>query len=389
MKQPTWLALALAFAIGGATSAVTPAAAAVGTIETVAGNGRGGYGGDGGAATSASLNAPRTVAVDAAGNVYVADTENHVIRRIDPSGSIVTVAGTGAPGFSGDGGLATAARIESPHSVAVDASSNIYIADSPNNRVRRVDPAGEISTVAGAGASGDRGDGGPATLALLDDPKSIAVAADGVLYIADSGNHRVRKVDRNGIITTFAGTGEEGAEGDGGPATAAQVTHPRTIALHGDGSLYISEDTEAQISRIRRVDPSGIITRFAGTGRPGFSGDGGPATSAQLNRPRGLSVDPAGNVYIADSENHRIRRVDPSGIISTIAGTGVSGSKGDGGLAREAQISVVRGLAIGRNGDLFVADTGNHRIRRIGASLAASGSKAASGSRIAADPGRA
>jgi sugar lactone lactonase YvrE len=366
MRQKTrWGQIVVAVAMAVVAVPRPSTSAEQGTITGFAGTGSAGYSGDGGPAEEADLNDPRTVAVDGQGNVFIADTLNNVIRKVDTTGVITTVAGTGTAGEGGDGGPATAAQIQWPHGVAVDRAGNVYIADSPHHRIRRVDTTGVIATVAGTGRSGFGGDGGPATAARLDNPKGVAVDDQGRLYIADTGNGRVRRLEASGTISTVAGNGDVGGAGDGGPATTAQVTYPRSISLDGAGDLFISEDTEGDISRIRKVDTAGVITRFAGTGVPGFSGDGGPADQAQLNRPRGIAADRAGNLYIADSENNRIRKVDTDGVITTIAGTGRQGSRGDGGSAADAELSVPRGLGVAPNGDLYVADTFASRVRRI------------------------
>ena len=367
MRQRARLArIAIIVAIASAALPGRPSSSAeAGNITALAGTGTTGYSGDGGPALDATLNDPRTVAVDAGGAVFVADTLNNVVRRVGADGIITTVAGTGTAGSGGDGGPATGAQLQWPHSVAVDPEGNLYVADSPNHRIRRVDLSGTITTVAGTGRPGYGGDGGPATDARLSDPKGVAVDGRGLLYIADTGNSRVRRVDASGSISTVAGNGEVGAAGDGGAATAAQVTNPRSIALDGLGDLFISEDAEGEVSRIRKVDPAGIITRYAGTGQPGFSGDGGPADEARINRPRGIAADAAGNLFIADSDNNRIRMVDTRGVITTIAGTGARGSTGDGGPATAARLSVPRGVGVGPDGDLYVADTFAARVRRI------------------------
>jgi sugar lactone lactonase YvrE len=342
-------------------------------ITTVAGTGEEGAGGDGGRAVEARFNEPRTAVFDGAGNLYVTDTYNHSVRRIDRSGVITTVAGSGREGFSGDGGPATAARLKTPHSLVVDGAGVLFIADSANSRIRRVDTAGVITTIAGRDGDGYSGDGGPARQAMLNRPKGVALGPDGSLYIADSLNHRVRRIDAAGVITTVAGTGTAGHSGDGGPATAAQFDRPRTLAFGPAGVLYVLED---EGHRIRRVDPvAGLITTVAGTGREGFSGDGGPAVLARLDTPRGLAADRLGNLYIADSGNNRIRRVDPAGVITTIAGTGEKGYGGDGGPATEARLNDPRGVlaldhqaAVDTDGAtvaLLVVDSLNHRIRRI------------------------
>jgi len=333
-----------------------------GIITTVAGTGTGGGGGDGGSALLGQFREPRTLAVDDWGNVYVADTYNHRIRKVDTSGVMTTVAGTGSPGSSFDGGPATAAKLETPHSVALDAAGNLYIADSPNQRIRKVGPDGIITTVAGTGATGYSGDGGPATAAKLNYPKGVEIGADGLLYIADSLNNRIRRVDASGIITTVAGTGAGGFSGDGGPATAAKLNRPRNIVFDASGVLWIADDLN---NRVRRVGVDGVITTYAGTGAAGYSGDGGPATAARFDQVRDLALDAAGNLYVADELNSRIRRIDVGGTITTYAGTGVSGFSGDGGAATAARLYHPRGVAIGPDGLLVVADTFNHRIRKI------------------------
>jgi sugar lactone lactonase YvrE len=247
--------------------------------------------------------------------------------------------------------------------VVVDPEGRLVIADSGNDRIRRVDAAGVITTIAGTGDGGFTGDGGPATLARLKDPKGIAIDHDGNLLIADSLNNRIRKVDAAGVITTIAGTGLEADTGDGGPARLASLTRPRTLAVAADGSILVAEPWA---NRIRRIDPQGVITTIAGTGQAGFSGDGGPARLAALDTPRGVAGDAEGNVYIADSLNDRVRRVDPAGVITTIAGTGVHALGGDGGPATRALLAGPRAVLV-HDGDLYIADTYNFRIRRISA----------------------
>ena len=334
-------------------------------IYTIAGGGLG----DNGPAVEARLRRPEAVAADNAGYLFIADTENHRIRRVDPQGIITTFAGIGTEdeddgaGFGGDGGPAVAARLSSPRGVAVDGDGNLYIADWRNRRIRRVDRSGTITTVAGTGERGYSGDGGPATRAKLSAMWGIAVDGAGNLFIADTGNDCIRRVDRSGTITTVAGTGVGGYGGDGGPAVAARLDSPYGVAVDGAGNLFIADYLN---HRIRRVDASGVITTVAGTGVRGYSGDGGPATRAQMDVPQDVAVDSAGNLYIA--LGHRIRRVDASGIITTVAGTGRQGDGGDGGPAVEAQITHASGVAVGGAGDLYIADASNHRIRRVDAS---------------------
>ena len=338
---------------------------ATGVITTVAGTGTKGFSGDGGPATSASLSFPRGVVVDASGNLYIADTDNHRVRRVNgATGVITTVAGTGTNGFSGDGGPATSASLGFPRGVAVDASGNLFIADTSNHRIRRVDAATSvITTVVGGGI----GEGVPATSASLNSPLGVAVDASGNLFIADSGNHRVRRVDgATVVIATVAGSGTSGFSGDGGPATSASLNSPQGVAVDGAGNLFIADFSN---HRIRRVDAAtGVITTVAGTGVAGFSGDGGPATSASLGFPRGVAVDASANLFIADLNNSRIRRVDgATGVITTVAGTGATGFSGDGGPATSASLGFPVGVAVDASGILFIADTANHRIRRVDA----------------------
>jgi uncharacterized protein YjdB/RPA family protein len=331
-------------------------------ITTFAGNGTLGYSGDGGAATAAELYAPWGVAVDGSGNVYIADQLNNRIRKVDPSGFISTFAGNGTLGYSGDGGAATAAELRTPTGVAVDGSGNVYIADNGNSRIRKVDPTGVISTFAGNGTYGYSGDGGAATAAHLYGPFVVAFDGAGNVYIADCYNSRIRKVDPSGVISTFAGNGTLGYSGDGGAATDAQLVYPFGVAVDGSGNVYIAD---ANNSRIRKVDPTGVISTFAGNGTYGYSGDGGAATAAELSSPVGVSVDGGGNVYIADYYNNLIRKVDLSGVISTIAGNGTLGYSGDGGAATAAELNYPTGVAVDGGGNVYIADQYNYRIRKV------------------------
>ena len=333
-----------------------------GLISTVAGTGEFGFAGDGGPATAAQFGLPHAVAVDAFGNLYVADTFNQRVRRIDPGGVVRTIAGTGEPGFGGDGGPAAEARLDFPYAVAADTAGNVYVADTNNLRVRRIDPTGAISTVAGAYHGGFAGDGGPATAARMDRPHRVAVDAEGNLYVADTDNHRVRRIDPAGFISTVAGTGELGYSGDGGPASAAQFAAPLGVAVDTAGNLYVADTFN---HRVRRIDPAGAITTVAGTGEDGFAGDGGPAAAARLSLPHGLAVDAAGNLYVADTGNNRLRRIGPEGGITTVAGTGEIGFSGDAGPATAARLYFPQGVAVDEAGNLYIADTENHRVRRI------------------------
>ncbi len=329
-------------------------------IETVAGGGS--SLGDGGPAVAARLDRPRGVAPDGLGNLYIADTSNNRIRKVDAAGVIATVAGDGFPGSGGDGGAAAAAQLNSPAGVAPDGLGNLYIADTSNNRIRKVDAAGVITTVAGDGRPGSGGDGGAATAAQLNSPAGVAVDSLGNLYIADQNNDRIRKVDAAGAITTVAGDGTFGYGGDGGAAVAAQLNNPRGVAPDGAGNLYIAD---AGNNRIRKVDAAGVITTVAGDGTFGYGGDGGAAVAAQLSSPYGVAPDGLGNLYIADRNNNRIRKVDAAGAITTVAGDGTFGSGGDGGAATQAQLNYPSGVALAAAGNLYIADARNHRIRRL------------------------
>ena len=329
-------------------------------IDPFAGTGEEGFHGDGGLATLARLHTPRGIAVDAAGNVYVADSNNRRVRRIDPSGNISTIAGNGRRGSAGDGGPATAAQFFVPNDVAVDAIGNIYVTDGGGNRVRKIDATGTISTFAGTGAEGSEGDGGPATEAQLNRPNAIAVDADGNVFVGEYSGYRVRKIDTTGTITTIAGIGTKGGAGDGGPATSAQFNFISGLAVDGLGNVLVSDMNEA---RIRKIAPDGRIATIAGTGFGGHAGDGGPAVEAQIATPGGLALDVAGNLFVAEFWVGRLRKIDPAGIITTIAGTGEQSSTGDMGLATDAALDRPRNVAVGSDGRLYVAENYADRIR--------------------------
>ena len=333
-------------------------------ITTIAGNGTTGFSGDGGAATSAQIYNPTGIALDGGGNLYIADFYNHKIRKVTPAGIISTVAGS-SYGYSGDGGAATAAQMATPEGVAVDGDGNIYIADNGNNCIRKVDAAGTITTYAGNTTAGFSGDGGPATAAELAYPSGVTIDAAGNLYIADQNNNRVRIVTPGGTINTFAGTGTGTYGGDGGAATAAQLYRPTGTAVDAAGNVYIADEYN---NRIRKVLPSGTITTIAGTGTGGFSGDGGPAVSAHLYDPWGVGVDAAGNIYIGDGGNQCVRKIDASGNISTIAGIGGTGGySGDGGAATAAKLQDPGGVLVDAGGNIYIDDYYNNRIRYIAA----------------------
>jgi DNA-binding beta-propeller fold protein YncE len=335
-------------------------------ITTVAGTGIAGFAGDGGPAERARLNGPFDVGFDAAGNLYFSDTFNHRVRRIDArTGVITTCAGNGEPGYSGDGGPALRARLNEPYGIALDKAGNLYIADRHNHCVRRVDAAGHITTFAGDGTAGFGGDGGPAAAARMVEPNGLALdPACTRLFIADVGDHRVRVVDlATGMIATFAGTGAAVHSGDGGPAVAAGIHGARAVKVAADGAVYI---LERQGSTLRRVDPhTGTITTIAGTGMRGYAGDGGPALAALFDAPKEFALDRDGNPLVVDTENHAIRRIDlAGGIVVTIAG-GRPGSRGHRRPAEAGRHDRPHGVAVGPDGAIYIGDTNNHRIRKL------------------------
>ena len=340
---------------------------ATGDIITVAGNGTAGYSGDNGPATAAELNHPDGVAVDAAGDLFIADADNNVIREVvKATGDIITVAGNGTAGYSGDNGPATAAELNYPNGVAVDAAGDLFIADTGNNVIREVVKAtGDIITVAGNGTAGYSGDNGPATAAELNYPTGVAVDAAGDLFIADTGNNVIREVVKaTGDIITVAGNGTAGYSGDNGPATAAELNCPDGVAVDAAGDLFIADTDNSVIREV--VKATGDIITVAGNGTAGYSGDNGPATAAELDDPDGVAVDAAGDLFIADSDNNVIREVvKATGDIITVAGNGTAGYSGDNGPATAAELNHPDGVAVDAAGDLFIADTGNNVIREV------------------------
>ncbi|MHB1889723.1 MAG: NHL domain-containing protein, partial [Acidimicrobiales bacterium] len=290
---------------------------------------------------------PSGLALSSNGDLYIADSGNNRIRMVSPSGVITTVAGTGVAGFSGDGGPATQAELSFPTAIALSSTGALLIADGGNRRVREVSPTGTITTVAGNGTLGLSGDGGPATQAGLSEPLGVA-AGPGGIYVADAWNDVVRRILPSGVIETVAGA----ADG---------LQFPVAVALNAAGDIFVADWS----NRVIEVTPSGAARTVAGTGVAGFSGDGGPAVKAELDRPSGLAVAPNGDLYIADSGNNRVRMVSPNGIITTIAGTGVAGFSGDGGPAVKAELNDPEGLAIGPGGGLYIADSHNQRIREV------------------------
>jgi uncharacterized protein (TIGR03437 family) len=355
--QTATITASLGTSNGTAVLTVSPGGSSpAGTITTVAGGGS--SLGDNGPATSAQLVDPFGVAVDSAGSVYIGDSLNNRIRKVT-NGVITTVAGNGTPGFSGDNGPATSAQLDRPHGVAVDPAGSIYVADSSNNCIRKV-TNGVITTVAGNGTAGLSGDNGPATSAQLQGPSGVAVDSAGSIYIADTYNNRIRKVT-NGVITTVAGSGIGGGfSGDNGPATGAMLAFPFGVSVDSAGNIYIADNGN---NRIRKVT-NGMIATVAGNGTQGFSGDNGPATSAELNAPYGVAVDSVGNLYIADLNNVRIRKVT-NGVITTVAGNGTQGFSGDNGPATSAHLDTPEGIAVDYAGNIYIADTASSRIRLV------------------------
>jgi sugar lactone lactonase YvrE len=350
-----------------------------GTIFTVAGNGTSGYSGDGGPAISAQLSGSSGVVFDSDGNMFIADSRNNVLRRVDALTHVITtIAGNGIPGYSGDGGAAINAQLNAPTHLTFDGVRNFYITDAGNARVRKVDATTlVITTVAGNGTPGFSGDGGPAINAQLNFPDAVALDGSGNLYIGDALNNRIRKVSlTTGVITTVAGNGTPGYGGDGGLATNAELQFPSRAVLDAAGNLYIADFRN---NRVRRVDATtGVIVTVAGTGTAGYSGDAGPARSAELNGPLSVMVDTAGNLYIADVFNARIRVVNTGrspitvagfviqpGNILTIAGNGVVGYQGDGGPATSAQLNIPTGLVLDSAGNLYFGDSGNNVVREV------------------------
>jgi uncharacterized protein (TIGR03437 family) len=314
-------------------------------IVTVAGNGRQGFSGDGGLATAASIEFSAHLCVGASGNLFIADAGNHRIRKVTPTGMISTVAGSGTRGFGGDGGPATSAQLNSPWGIAVDASGSLYIADSQNNRIRKVTPTGMISTVAGSGAEGFAGDGGPATAAQLRNPWDLAVDSVGSIYVADTDNHRIRKITAGGVITTLAGNGSRSFSGDGGPATTASLNAPFGVALDGFGNVYIADGLN---NRIRKVSPGGTIS-----------------TVLQVTAAVGVAADSTGTLYVTEPRSHRVRGLTTQGAGVIVAGNGTRGFGGDGGPAITASLNNPLGLAVDPLGNLFLMDDANLRVRKL------------------------
>ncbi len=377
MNRTTYVLVTWGLCFGTAVAWI-PATAAVeksdtkgakAVITTVAGTGASDFKGDGGAASAAGLSNPRGIAVDAVGNVYISDSTNNRVRKIDAaSGTITTVAGNGNRDYSGDGGPAVKASIAFPMGLTVDREGHLYIADARNHRIRRVDAkTGIITTVAGQGMRGLGGDNGPALSALLSYPTSVTVDEEGNLYIADSENGGIRRVDKKtGIISSVVGEGTPGAKTDssGTPTIRGLFVAPVGLTYDGKGSLYVADSF---LNRIKKVElATRKVTIVAGKGVNQFCGDGGAAKEACLNQPAGVALDGAGNVYIADAGNDRVRKVDvKSGIVTTIAGSGQRGFSGDNGPAAKASLAFPTGVAVDPKGRLLIVEPTNNRARRV------------------------
>lgn len=349
----------------------TMSASAGTPIATLAGNGLPGWSGDGGPATAAQIEDFGGIAVDAMGNVYFSDSISSRVRMITPAGTISTVAGTGTPGYNGDNMPAAQSQLNSPMGLAVDRAGNLFIADTANERIRVVSAlTGQIATVAGTGTAGSSGDGLAATSAQLNAPAGVALDCQGNLYIADSGNARVREVvAMTGAMATVAGTGSAGFSGDGGAAINAQLNRPWAVAADSEGNIYVADlagttGASATDGRIREITVSGAIRTVAGIGPAGYNGDGIAAIEAALSNPAGIAIDASGNLLIADAGNNRIRMVTPAGIISTVAGAGSTTYNGDGIAAIGASLDNPQGVATDLAGNLYIADQ-NSRIRTV------------------------
>ncbi len=360
------MAVAATIGIAAGLAAASPAVALEGTdiITTFAGTGVATSSGDGGPATAAGVPGPVGIAAATDGRLVIPEPSDNRVRIVAANGVIANLTGNGTAGFSGDGGPAGAAQVNGPRDAAFDAAGNIYIADRDNDRIRRIAPNGIITTVAGSGGRGFSGDGGPALAAELNNPVGVAVDAAGNLYIADALNRRIRKVAPDGIITTFAGTGAPVtvSGGDGGPAAAATFVRPDDVRVSNIGAVLV---VDSGGHNVRSIDSAGVITTIAGNGLPGNGGDGGAATAAELSTPIEIAFDPFNNLYISDAGGNRIRRVNTAGLISTIAGTGTRAFSGDGGPAASAELAAPSGVSLNSAGDLFIADSGNNRVRVI------------------------
>ena len=338
-----------------------------GKISTYVGTGEGGHAGDGGQAGDAVCNEPFMCDFDSAGNLFYTEAKNHIVRRVDKaSGIVTTVAGTGEVGYSGDGGSAIQATMQEPYSLQVDQNNgDIYIVDRLNAVVRKVDAAsGIITTVAGTGEVGYSGDGGPGNQAMFREPNDCFLDGKGGLLIADIQDQRIRRLDlATGIVTTVAGNGEKERTGDGKPALEASFLGARAVCLDSKGNMYVAE---REGNGVRKVDTNGLMSTIAGNGERGYEGDGGPALTATWGSPKALRCDAEDNIIVVDTENHAIRRIDAvTGVVTTIAG-GRLGGEGDGGAATDAAMDRPHGCGIDTDGNIYIADSNNHRVRVVG-----------------------
>ena len=336
-----------------------------GIITTVAGNGTPGYIGDGGQATAAELFEDGDVAIqpfsgDGVAGIYITDWGNSVVRFMSTTGVISTFAGNGSFGFGGDGGQATDASINQPAGITVDALGNVYISDSRNNRIRKVNTAGIITTIAGNGIAGFYGDGGQATDAMINYPTYVKVDASGNVYFSDPFNSRLRKINSSGIISTIAGGGS--FTGDGIPATMASFYWLGEFAIDTSMNIYLVDETD---EKVRKINASGIITTIAGNGVMGYSGDGEQATNATLNQPLGLAIDAYGSIFFSENSNNVIRKINPAGIITTVVGNNIPDYSGDNGPATDASINGPQGIAFDAGNNLYIADLNNNRVRKV------------------------
>lgn len=343
----------------------TAALATAGEVVDVAGTGKLGYSGDGGLATKAQFNNPFGITRGPDGALYVVEFEGNVVRRIATDGTISTFAGSGRKGGAGDGGPALEAEFNQPHEIRFDREGNLYLSDMLNHRIRRVDAkTHRVSTVAGTGKAGFAGDGGPATSAALNNPIAIQFDAAGDLYVCDIGNHRIRQIQmKSGVIRTFAGTGAKAATPDGGAYATAPLNGPRTLDFDADGNLWVALREGNQVWRLDVA--TGRAHHVAGTGKQGFTGNGGPAAAATLSGPKGIAVAPNGDVYVADTESHAIRAIHTkSGVIDAVVGNGV---KGDGpvGPGESCRLARPHGVYVDRDGTVYIGDSENHRVRAV------------------------
>ncbi|MGH9189361.1 MAG: hypothetical protein ACRD0Q_04920 [Acidimicrobiales bacterium] len=363
LRPPVVVAIALTQAL----LLLSPATASGPNIYTVAGTGAGADTGDGDQATEADIRLPRSVFPLAAGGYVFAEPFSHVVRLVNVDGIIATVAGDGTAGFAGDGGQASAARLNFVHGASPTSDGGLLLADTLNHRIRKVSATGVITTVAGTGVAGYSGDAGPATSAQINNPRGVAALAGGGFLIPDTNNHRIRRVSPEGTITTVAGTGIPGFSGEGGQAVAARLSLPFGVAPMADGGFLVVDTGN---ERIRRVSNGGTITTMAGNGQSGYEGDGLAATSTALNKPHNVAVQSDGGVLIADRSNERVRRVDGASFISTVAGTGMAGFGGDGGPAAAAAVNGPKAVTEISGGGILIADETNDRIRFVGSPVA-------------------